>query len=71
MKISVADTLDLPVAKRIKLVAERWDSVAEFPADIGITESTRRLLRKRLRAHRTDPNTGSRWDEVKKRILTR
>jgi putative addiction module component (TIGR02574 family) len=71
MKVSAADTLDLPVAERIKLVAEIWDSVAAFPDEIEITEPTRKLIRKRLEAHRADPNSGSPWEEVKNRILSR
>ena len=71
MKVSAADTLDLPVAERIKLVAEIWESVAACPDEIEITESTRQLIRKRLEAHRADPNAGSPWEEVKNRIMSR
>ena len=70
MKVSAADTLDLPIPDRIQLVAEIWDSIAECPEQIELTEATRELLRKRLKAHRADPTAGSPWAEVKKRILS-
>ena len=71
MKISAADVLDLPVAERIRLVAEIWESIAEFPEDIELTEATRELLRRRLEAHRANPDAGSPWQEVRSRILSR
>ena len=71
MKISAADALNLPVAERIQLVAEIWESIAEFPDDIELTEATRELLRRRLEAHRANPNAGSPWQEVRNRLLAR
>jgi putative addiction module component (TIGR02574 family) len=69
MKFSAADTLELPIAERIRLVAEIWDSIAECPEQIELTDEARQLLRKRLAAYRANPNAGSPWSEVKRRIL--
>ena len=71
MKVSVAETLDLPISERIQLVTEIWDSIAEFPDEIELTPSTRKLLAKRLAAYRSNPNAGSPWQEVKHRITLR
>ena len=71
MKISAAETLDLPISERIQLVTEIWDSIAEFPEEIELTPSTRKLLAKRLAAHRANPDRGSPWQEVKHRITSR
>ena len=71
MKFSAADTLELPVTERIQLVAEIWDSIAECPEKIELSDETRRLLRKRLAAYRANPNAGSPWAEVRRRILAR
>ena len=71
MKVTAADVLDLPVSERIQLVAEIWESIAAFPEEIELTEATRELLRKRLAAHRVDPDAGSPWEEVRKRIMSR
>jgi putative addiction module component (TIGR02574 family) len=69
MSISAADTLDLSVSERIKLVAEIWESIAECPEEIQLSDQARQLLRKRLAAYRANPEAGSPWAEVKKRIL--
>ena len=71
MKVSAAETLDLPIAERIQLVTEIWDSIAEFPDEIELTPSTRKLLAKRLAAYRAIPDAGSPWQEVKHRITSR
>lgn len=71
MKLSAAETLDLPISERIQLVTEIWDSIAEFPDEIELTASTRKLLAKRLAAYRANPDEGSPWREVKHRISSR
>lgn len=70
MKVSAAETLDLPITERIQLVTEIWDSIAEFPDEIELTSSTRQLLSKRLAAYRANPDEGSPWEEVKRRITS-
>ena len=71
MKVSVAETLNLPISERIQLVTEIWDSIAEFPDKIELTPSTRNLLDKRLAAYRANPDQGSPWQEVKRRLVSR
>lgn len=70
MSISAADALSLSVNERIKLVAEIWESIAECPEQIDLSDETRELLRKRLAAYRANPELGSPWAEVKERILS-
>ncbi len=69
MKITAADALELSVPERIQLITEIWDSIAECPEKIELTDATRHLLRKRLAAYRANPNAGSPWEDVKRRIL--
>ena len=71
MKLSAADVLDMPIKERIQLVAEIWESIAAYPDEIELTEATRELLRKRLAAHRANPDAGSPWEEVRRRIESR
>ena len=71
MKVTVAEILNLSVSERIQLVTEIWDSIAEFPDKIDLTPSTRKLLDKRLAAFRENPDQGSPWQEVKRRIISR
>jgi putative addiction module component (TIGR02574 family) len=69
MKITAADALELSVPERIQLITEIWDSIAECPEKIELTDATRHLLRKRLAAYRANPSAGSPWEDVKRRIL--
>jgi putative addiction module component (TIGR02574 family) len=71
MKVTAADVLDLPVSERIQLVADIWESIAAFPEEIELTEATRELLRKRMVAHRVNPDAGSPWEDMRKRIVSR
>jgi putative addiction module component (TIGR02574 family) len=71
MKITAADALELSVPERIQLVAEIWESIAECPDQIELTDATKKLLAKRLEASRQNPNAGSPWEEVRSRILNR
>lgn len=71
MKLSAADVLDMPIKDRIQLVTEIWESIAACPDEIELTEATRELLRKRLAAHRANPDAGSPWEEVRRRIQLR
>ena len=48
---------------------EIWDSIAECPEEIELIPLTRKLLAKRLAAYRTNPDAGSPWSEVKRRII--
>ena len=70
MKLTATDALELPVSERIQLVTEIWESIAECPDQIELTDQTRCLIRERLAAHRANPADGSPWDEVRRRILT-
>lgn len=67
--ITVNDLLELPVVERLQLVEDLWDSIAEVPEAIELSENQRAELDRRLEAYHEDPETGSPWDEVKERIL--
>ena len=71
MKLSAADTLGLPISERIQLVTEIWESIAECPDQIEVTDATRQLIRERLADYRANPAQGSPWEEVKRRILSK
>ena len=58
----------LSVAERIVLVEELWDSIAESPEAVALTEAQEHDLRLRLDAHRDDPKAGSPWEDVKARL---
>lgn len=54
----------LSIAERILLVEEIWDSIAEHPEEIPMTDAQRAELDRRLATHEADPDAGSTWDEV-------
>ena len=70
-KFSAADTLGLPVAERLQLVEEIWDTIAAAPDALPLSEEDKRLIEERLEARRRDPQAGSSWEEVYARILAR
>lgn len=70
-KFSAADTLGLPVAERLQLVEEIWDTIAAAPDALPLSEEDKRLIEERLEARRRDPQAGSSWEEVYARILSR
>lgn len=65
------DILNLSVSERIQLVEDIWDSIAQVPDAIELSEAQRVELDKRLDAYRRDPSQGSPWDVVRGRIGSR
>ncbi len=65
------DVLSLSVAERIQLVADIWDTIAEVPDQIELTEGQKAEIERRLDAYHRNPDAGSPWNEVRERIRTR
>jgi len=70
-KFSAADALTLPVPERLQLVEEIWNSIADAPDALELTEEDKRLIDERLLARRRNPDAGSPWEEVSARITAR
>jgi putative addiction module component (TIGR02574 family) len=70
-KFSAADTLELPVAERLQLVEEIWDTIAVAPEALPLTDADKRLIDERLEACRRNPEAASSWEEVYARITSR
>jgi putative addiction module component (TIGR02574 family) len=62
------DILGLSVSERIQLVEDIWDSIAEIPEAISLTDEQKLELDRRLDAYHKNPEKGSPWDEVRRRI---
>ena len=69
--ITANDLLDLPVAERLRLVEDLWDSIAEVPEAVELSEEQRKELDERLERFYQNPEAGSPWKDVKDRILKR
>jgi putative addiction module component (TIGR02574 family) len=71
MNIVTADILALSVPERIQLVEDIWDSVAEAPESVALTQDEKTELDRRLKAYHQDPSEGSPWGMVRERITSR
>ena len=69
MAIDISKVLELPVDERIELVQQIWDSIAEVPEAVRLTDAQKRELERRLKAYESDPSAGSPWAEVRERLL--
>ena len=59
----------MPVAQRIELVEQIWNSIAEDEAAFTLTDAQKTELDRRLAAHRAAPDRGESWENVKARLL--
>jgi putative addiction module component (TIGR02574 family) len=66
-----ADILKLSVAERIQLLEDIWDSIAEVPESVPLSEEDKAELDRRLDAYHLDPDEGSPWGMVRDRIRNR
>ena len=69
--IEMSAVLELPVAERLRLVEAIWDSIAEHPDALPLSETEREELDRRWADYLKDPTAGAPWSEVKARIVKR
>jgi len=63
-----AEVLGLSISERIQLVEDIWDTIAEVPEAVGLTEAQKAELNRRLEAYHQNPDAGSPWGMVRERI---
>lgn len=63
-----ADVLSLSVSERIQLVEDIWDTIAEVPEQVGLSDEQKAELDRRLDAYHQNPDEGSPWGMVRERI---
>ena len=61
----------LPVAERITLVEEIWDSIAADSAAVPLTDAQRAELQRRIEEDDANPDDVTPWKEVKASTLSR
>jgi putative addiction module component (TIGR02574 family) len=61
----LSDILDLSVAERIELVQDIWDSIAEIPNDLILSEKQKAELDARSTKLKKDPDSEILWEDVK------
>jgi putative addiction module component (TIGR02574 family) len=66
--VSKAEILKLSISERILLVEDIWDSIAEAPEEITLTQAQEQELDARLDAYHKNPTEGSPWAMVRDRV---
>ena len=70
-KITATDTIALPISERIQLVEDIWDTIATEVKAVELTEDEKRIIDERLEAYHRNPDLGSPWKDVFKRIVSK
>lgn len=66
--LTLDEVLRLPVPERIRVVEAIWDSIADSPEAVELTDEQRAELDHRLEAFEKNPDEGVAWLEVRERI---
>lgn len=69
MNASMKELRQLPVAERIQLVKELWDSIAEESPAIDLSQEQIAELDRRLDVLEAQPEGGTPWHIARERIL--
>ena len=69
--IAKEDILSLSVSERIQLAQDIWDTIAEVPESVVLTDEQKAELDRRLDIYHRDPNAGSPWSVVRERFKSR
>jgi len=70
-KFSAADVIQVPVEERLRLLDDIWNSIADAPNALKLSDEDKKLIDERLEARRQNPSAGSSWEEVYTRITSR
>jgi len=62
------DFRSLPVANRLDLVEQIWDSIVDDEVQIQLSENQKAELDRRLAEHAAAPDRGDSWENVKARL---
>ena len=65
---SIAEYVKLSVPIRVQLVEDIWDSIAEMPEELPLTEAQQAELDRRLEAYHRNHEEGSPWECIKEKI---
>ncbi len=68
-QITATDTLELSIPERIQLVEDIWDTIAANANSVELTKDEKEIIDERLESYHKNPNLGSPWEKVFKRIV--
>lgn len=60
--------LSLSISERIQIAEDIWDSVAETPDAVPMTDAKRSALDERLEAYHESPEAGVSWEAARERF---
>jgi putative addiction module component (TIGR02574 family) len=66
--IAMKDVLALSVAERIQLVEDIWDSIAASGEILPVPDALREESDRRVEDHRLRPDTGTDWNDLRRRL---
>ena len=66
--IALAELKKLPIAERLQLVEELWDSIAEDGAALPDPPELVEEIRRRSAYLQANPSSGVTWEELENRI---
>jgi putative addiction module component (TIGR02574 family) len=58
----------LSVSEKILIVEDIWDSIALSGEELSVTPEQQEELDKRVHDYQSNPENGSSWDDVKRRL---
>ena len=70
MTIALEQIRQMPVAQRIQLVEDIWDTMVAEDADISLSAAQIAELDRRRAEMEADPSIGISWEEAKRRLLS-
>jgi putative addiction module component (TIGR02574 family) len=62
--------LELPIADRVEIAQQIWESVFEHPEAVLLTPLQREELERRWLAFEKSPDEGEPWEDVKSSLLS-
>lgn len=68
-KITIEDAADMTALETLELIELLWDSLADDPVGMPLSEEERGIVEERLEAYRRDPSATVSWEEAKRRAL--
>ncbi|MEJ7849221.1 MAG: addiction module protein [Pyrinomonadaceae bacterium] len=68
IRVLLDEILELPVAERIKLVEDIWDSIAVIPEDVQLTSEQMAEIERRIEDYRKNPDDVVPWGEIRERF---
>lgn len=67
-KPSLSAIVELPVEEKLRLLEAVWDSIADSPDALPLTDEQRRELDARYEQYLQAPDDGASWHDVRQRI---